>query len=305
MTAAGFFFIAAAAAGQVTGGPAAGQGAAEEPKTAVLQNAGKPMVVDFRCTNDDIQWAGLNCSEEEPCPVYLELTAVESVGNKIFAAGNIHSAASTLYSILLASDDAGKTWREPYQRVRGASLDHIQFVDFENGWISGQTVQPLPQDPFLLITSDGGKTWRQRPMFSEARSGAIVQFWFGSRINGSLVLDRGQSGEFGRWELYESPNGGETWMLRETNERQIRLKRSAGANTDWRIRADAASKAFHIERRQGERWGGLGAFLVRMPECKPAAEAAAAPAAEEKPAESAAPVEPVKRPAPTLRRKPG
>ena len=248
-------------------------GAAGEPPAAqVMQNTGAPMQVAFRCTNDDIQWAGLSCSEEEPCPVYLELAAVESVGNKIFAAGNIHSSSGTLYSILLSSDDSGKTWREPHLRLRGAGLDHIQFIDFENGWISGQAVQPLPQDPFLLITSDGGKTWRQRPLFSETRAGSILQFWFASRNNGSLVVDRGQGGELGRYELYESPNGGETWMLRETNERPIRLKRAAGTSPDWRIRADGRTKSFAIERRQGEKWAALSSFAVGLPVCRPAAE---------------------------------
>ena len=50
-----------------------------------------------------MEWAGMSCSDEEPCPVYLELAAVESVGNRIFLAGNIHSNAVTLYSLLLAS----------------------------------------------------------------------------------------------------------------------------------------------------------------------------------------------------------
>ena len=69
----------------------------EPPKTEaskieqslVLQNTGKPMVFPFQCTDDDMQWAGMSCTEEEPCPVYMELTAVESVGNRIVTLGNI------------------------------------------------------------------------------------------------------------------------------------------------------------------------------------------------------------------------
>lgn len=282
--------------------PSSPEGDAKPAERPVLLNTGKPIQVGFACTNDDIQWAGLSCSDEEPCPVYLEISAAEPVGNKIFAAGNFHSSSATLYSIVLASDDAGKTWREAHERLRGATLDRIQFVDFENGWISGQVVQPLPQDPFLLITSDGGSTWRQRPLFSETRGGSILQFWFTSRNSGSLVLDRGQAGDLGRYELYESPNGGETWMLRETNERPIRLKRSAAANPDWRIRADAASRAFSIERRQTDRWVPLSAFAVAVEACKPAAvEAPAPPAVEETPpgVEKAPPV-----PAPAAPRRP-
>src|ERR1035438_6961969 len=78
----------------------------------VLENTGKPMVVPFRCTEEDIRSAGLTCSEQDPCPVYLELAAVESTGIRIFAAGNIHTANATLYTILLGTEDNGQTWRE-------------------------------------------------------------------------------------------------------------------------------------------------------------------------------------------------
>ena len=126
----------------------------------------------------DIQAAGLGCSEEDPCPVYLELSNVEAVGHKIFVTGNLHTPTATLDSILLASDDEGKTWTEPHPRLRSSGLDQIQFVDFQNGWISGANLQGAPRDPFLLITTDGGKTWRQRPIFEESRVASIERFWF-------------------------------------------------------------------------------------------------------------------------------
>jgi len=237
--------------------------------TDKLTNTGTPLKVPYRCTNEDMEWAGMSCSEEEPCPVYLELAAVESVGNRIFLAGNIHSNAVTLYSVLLSSDDAGRTWSEPYDRIRGVELDHIQFIDFENGWISGQVLVPVAQDPFLLITSDSGKTWRRRPVFGESRAGTITQFWFTSRTSGSLLIDRSQSGDDSRYELYESMTGGESWMLRETNDKPLRLKHVFVPNTDWRIHADAASKSFRVERRQDEKWTALASFLVPIAACKP------------------------------------
>src|ERR1041385_3730287 len=65
----------------------------------VLVNSGKPMLVPFQCTAEDIQAAGFSCSEEAPCPVYLELSAATSTGNHYFVVGNIHSDAVTLYSV--------------------------------------------------------------------------------------------------------------------------------------------------------------------------------------------------------------
>ena len=40
------------------------------------------------------------------------------------------------------SNDNGKTWREGFDRIRGATLDRVLFVDFERGWVTGETVQP-------------------------------------------------------------------------------------------------------------------------------------------------------------------
>src|SRR5579864_764270 len=205
--------------------------AAQEP--AVLENLGKPILLPYRCTQEDIQGAGLSCSAEEPCPIYLELTAVEAIGNELFAVGNIHSQTATLYSVLLGSDNGGQSWREAHERVRAAGLDHVQFADFQNGWASGEALSPLPQDPFLLITADGGKTWRRHAVFSEPRVGSIQQIWFNSKNDGSLVFDRGLGTGEERYELYQSHDSGVTWNIQEARNQLIKLK-DAPVATSWR-----------------------------------------------------------------------
>jgi hypothetical protein len=245
---------------------AAGAQEPAPPSPVTLENRGKPMVAPFRCTDDDMEWAGLSCTERAPCPVYLEISAVESVGSRIFAAGNLHSASVTLYSALLASDDAGRTWREAHRGIRGAGLDRIQFADAETGWASGQTLSPLPQDPFFLLTADGGKTWRQQSVFGEDRPGTIQEFFFSDRRNGSLVFDRGPGAD-GRYQLYESLDGGVTWSVKQETNDPIRLKRTA-APANHRARADGPTQAYHVERREGERWVEVASFAVKPGACK-------------------------------------
>lgn len=230
-----------------------------------MENTGKPMRVPFECTEADTQAAALNCSEAEPCAVFLELSNVEAVGNKIFLTGNLHTATTTLYSVLLATEDAGKSWMEPHPRIRFAGLDQIQFIDFQNGWISGANLQSTPRDPFLLLTTDGGQTWRQRPIFDETRVAVIERFWFDTRENGSLVIDARLDN--GRHELYETRAGGESWSLKQAMASPIAFPPSA-KNTGRRLRVDAATKSYDLEKSDGSRWQKVASFQVSAGACK-------------------------------------
>lgn len=234
---------------------------------ALLENTGKPMRVPFECTDADTQASGLNCSEEAPCPAYLELVNIEAAGNKLFLSGNLHSTTTTLYSILLATEDGGRTWGEPHPRIRYAGLDQIQFIDFQNGWISGANLQSEPHDPFLLLTTDGGKSWRQRPIYDDSRIGIIERFWFDSSHDGTLLIDAKL--EANRHELYETRTGGESWELRQASATPIRFPRAKESRASgWRIREEAASKSYAIEKMEGERWRKTANFLVQVGSCK-------------------------------------
>lgn len=232
-----------------------------------LENNGKPMRVLYECTGADTQAAGLACSEDDPCPVYLELSNVEAAAAKIFVTGNLHTPTATLYSILLGSDDSGNTWTEPYPRMRASGLDQIQFVDFQNGWISGANLQGAPRDPFLLITTDGGKTWRERPLFEETRVAAIESFWFETSSTGTLLVDARLDN--GKHELYETRTGGESWAIQQTSAKPIRSvkDRPAGA-PGWRVRTDAATHSYVIEKSENNRWQKIASFLVNIASCK-------------------------------------
>jgi len=262
--------------------PATAADASTPPPPPIFENTGKPITIPFQCTDGDIQHAGLTCSEEDPCPVYLELTTVDGVGNRILAAGNLHAPAVTLYSILLASQDGGRTWREAHDRVKSAGLDHIQFLDAETGWVTGQVLSPLPQDPFLLVTLDGGKTWRQRPILSESadnRVGTIQQFSFSGKDNGSLIVDHGPATDGDRYELIESRDAGENWSIKESSTKPLRLRRPPPEPTaDWRVRADGRTQSFQIEKRVSstaarEQWSSIAAFAVKLAPCKPQPQA--------------------------------
>lgn len=283
--------------------PASAQAPAEPPPIPKLEFSGKPLAVPFACTEETLHAAGMTCPEAEPCPVFVELSTLEAVGGKFFLAGNLHSSSHTFSSLLLSSDD-GRVWVEAHERIPQAVLEGGQFADFAAGWIGGLTLGALPRDPFFLITSDGGKTWRRRPLFDESRVAAIENFSFESARDGTLILDRSRGADASaKYELYETKTGGDTWMLREVSSKALKLKKPRPEPpADIRLRADAATKSYRLEKRQGPRWTLLSAFAVRLPDCVIAHKEAAPPPEPEPTPEPPKPAGP--KPAPSLKKKP-
>jgi photosystem II stability/assembly factor-like uncharacterized protein len=239
--------------------------------TVSLTVSSQPVALKFACTAEDIDLLGLSCSEEDPCPVFLELSSVESVGSRLLVAGNLHTERNTLYSILLSSEDGGKTWTEPHNRIRGATLDQLQFVDFQHGFVGGSIIGSLPRDPFFLVTTDGGKSWRDRPVFDEGRIGTISQFYFDSKTNGTMVFDRTKRPEDGnRYELLETMTGGDTWLPKQYSSRPLQLRKShlGAEDRGWRLHEDSRSKTIQLEQR-ADKWIRMAVFPIRVGECKP------------------------------------
>lgn len=235
-----------------------------------LLSASPTAKIDVRCTPEQIDELGLTCTAEQPCPVYLELTSADSTPGRLFVAGNLHTASATLSSILLASEDGGETWSEPHPRIPSAVLEQIQFFDLQSGWMAGHVIQNLPRDPFLLATTDGGKTWTRKPISEEARTGAVEHFWFDSRNSGSLILDLITPNETGgRHERYRTMTGGDSWSLEEVSAKPLQLKRVGSSDPLWRVRADAKSHEFVLEKNAGAgAWEATAEFPIEVGFCR-------------------------------------
>jgi hypothetical protein len=262
--------LLAQAAPAVQEAPAPGPPAA--PKVLVYDR--KPLRPPLSCRAAELEAANVHCSEEEPCRIFLELVAVEAVGPKILVTGNLHTSSATVSSIAFLSDDAGSTWREPMPRVAGAGFESIQFLSDLQAWIAVQPHGQFPHDPYLLATSNGGQSWEPLRIWpEEGRLGLLQQFHFNSREQGFAIIDRSSAG----YEMYETPNAGASWMLRETSPRAIAPKWPARKPSDWRLREDAKLRTYEVERRLGGAWQRVANFSVEIGVCKNP-EPAAAPA---------------------------
>jgi hypothetical protein len=223
-----------------------------------------PVHVDYACPAEDIDSFGLTCSEERPCPVFFEVSAVDSIGSRIVVAGDIHTATTTLYGVLLSTEDGGASWTEAITRPRSITFEQFQFIG-DHGWLSGQRLEPLPKDPFFMTTTDGGKTWRERPLFAETRFGAIAQFRFESPTRGELIFDD-SVGKTVHQELYVTMTGGENWEMRQTSTKALHLKPMNDAG--WSVTAPPGSKTYLIEHVIAGKKATFAHFLIHIGDCK-------------------------------------
>ena len=223
--------------------------------------------VTYDCSPEDIEQFGLNCSDDEPCTVLLELASAEAAGNRIVVTGNLHTRDATLLSLLLTSDDNGVTWTEPVIRMRNAAFEQIEFWDPQTGWVSGESINPLARNPFLLLTTDGGRTWRPKLIVDDEKFGTIAQFHFSSISNGEVVIDNSTKKSVHQ-ELYETQTGGESWELKETANQPFHLKGARAPNqARYRVRADAARGAYLLERGGGKNWEMVASFPIHVADC--------------------------------------
>lgn len=238
---------------------------------AFAQTALRPQRLEVRCSDKEIQEFGLECSLDEPCKVYFEITGVEAAGARLFLSGNFHTEAYTIESVLLLSEDGGATWAEPHARIKGATLEQIQFADPDTGWVNGLLAGSIAKDPFFLRTTDGGKTWRRLNVFDDTEFATIEHFWFDSKTHGTMVLNRRGQGA-ARFHRMETMTGAENWILREATPKPPPPKRQRSGmsmNPDWRVRTDAAAKAFRVEQRTGGKWSAVALFSYDGGSCKP------------------------------------
>ena len=126
----------------------------------------------------------------------------------------------------------------------------------------------LPRDPFVLLTTDSGGSWRKQAIGEEDSPGTVQRFWFDSPQHGEVIVDAGRTAEGGRYRAYESENGGATWNLTGGSDRPPGLKHAPpDENTEWRVTASKDGKAIEIERHSDGAWVAVASFAIEVALC--------------------------------------
>lgn len=241
----------------------------EAPKAPARKTyPGTEVKLDATCSAQQIDDLDLRCTRTHPCPIYLELSSAGSNGTRYFVAGNLHTEEATLASILLASEDSGKTWYEAAPRIVGAGLDRIQF-HVDRGWVSGQILAPPPaSDPFLLFTDDAGQNWRRIRIRGQAKPGLVDAFAFRNATNGLLLIDNVRTPEEGfRYELFESTNGGQTWNVKQYSNQLPADRPAAASDRTLLLRENAGKGSYELIDQYSNR--PISQFAVKSGLCQP------------------------------------
>ena len=240
-----------------------------DEKAADYEYTGEPIRLALECSNGEMAQFGLVCPAGKPCPVYLELTSVDFMKGRLAVVGNLHGESNTMYSILLVSEDGGLSWNERFKRLPHSGLDKVYFHDETHGWALGYVLDGGPHDPFFLLTTDGGKFWRRRPIFDDGRAVVIDRFWFDSDRTGGLLADRLRQGENGaRYERYETMTGAESWMIREVSTKPISVRRTRMRTTSgWRVIADEKAGSWQVQKQSDTGWITISEFQVETGLC--------------------------------------
>ena len=231
---------------------------------------GNPIVLPLDCSYEHFNQAGITCSETLPCELLLELIAIENAGESIFTVGNVHTASATVASVLLMSEDAGKTWREPIGRYSGGTFEDVQFVGQNHGWVVGhQRELDSSTKPLLLSTYDAGKYWQRYQISKDGdHTGTILEFHFDTETHGFMIIDRGIS-TTDPFELHESMNGGKSWLIRQITSHKPKLRNRpvASQSSNWQIRSDVGTGNYIIEHRHKDVWSIKSRFAFGLGAC--------------------------------------
>lgn len=262
----------------------------------LLVYSGEPLNLPLDCSPETFYEARVDCSDRAPCDVSAEMVGIAAAGGNLVIFGNYHTQSDTIATLLLVSQDGGKGWREPFERIGAAGFELAQFVDADHGWVVGaQSQVDGSERPVILVTENGGAYWQKRPLWDadSDRTGIVEKFYFEDASHGFLVVDRGDSAE-DPYELYESRNGGKSWGFRQTSTDPISLRqpRPLPEQEQWRLADGSSNDSYAVERKVNGEWAVAAEFNAELGTCtelkvpeKPEEKLTQAPA-EEKPLEA-------------------
>ena len=246
----------------------------EGPPEGTTVYEGPVASLSTTCEVDRLEYAGIRCSTDRPCELFVELVSVASQGNWVVLAGEVHTADATYESVVLSSADGGVTWIESSERIAAGGIESISIIDAQTAFVAGQQGDTATGEiPFLLVTEDGGVSWEERTVSAggEKVEGLVVAFQADTTSHGYLILEQ-LAATSDPYRLYETYTGGLSWSIRQisADKPQIPGPRLALRTEDWSIRPDSSSGEYIVAKRSSSEssgWAEQGRFSGAVGSC--------------------------------------
>ncbi|HEY8185290.1 MAG TPA: hypothetical protein VIF64_04440 [Pyrinomonadaceae bacterium] len=202
-------------------------------------------------------------AEKDLLRIGFEILPIDK--DTIFLYGDLRTAAASIGTFILRSDDAGRSWTESMNPVEGSTVDGIVFSGRESGWALVMWTIEGPGDVSLYRSRDSGKSWKKVSDIPKRHHwGWPNGFTFSDDSNGTVEMFYGDAAGpeiEGLW-LLKTADGGRTWRgtrkLSGAEYEKQRLKSSeakalspdifsAHDGSQWKVEEEG--ELIHILRR--------------------------------------------------------
>jgi hypothetical protein len=212
-----------------------------------------------RYPQETLEWVA---AEKERLSIGFSILPIDK--DTVFLYGDLRTAAASIGTFILRSEDAGRSWTETMDPVDGSTVSKIVFSG-RSGWALVMWTIEGPGDVSLYRSRDDGKSWKKvsdipKPhywgwpdgfTFSDDRNGMVRMFYgdpAGPKIEGLWVLKTADGGR--TWHGTRKLSGAEyEKQRRQSSEAEVLSPDifSAQDGSQWKV--EEQSERIHILRR--------------------------------------------------------
>lgn len=147
--------------------------------------------------------------------VRLSVASVAQLDAGTLLVGGSYESIDPIRSVLLRSDDGGRSWRDTCVWLTGSVTSSIFVLDAHHAWAVVHGAVEGWSPPFVVFrTTDGGRTWqRSRQDLPLGDENANLPLEFGIRFASPDVGIAWLVGPVGDQYHYLTTDGGMTWRL--------------------------------------------------------------------------------------------
>jgi hypothetical protein len=217
-------------------------------------------------TEQALLYAGAEKADEG---VHLSVSIYGLNKKIVFLLGSLQTPAVTIRSLLLRSEDGGRSWKEVMEPVTGSAVIRLSFLSKQTGWALLGGTSEGPGQLYLYKTRDSGNSWSKVSRIPKRHfDGWPESFGFVDERNGRMEILYDGNAPTDGFAVMSTSDGGITWQetrsLSLDEYREQYEKDSEEPSTDyvtardgsqWKLQEQSRKQVSVLRRRRsGGEW---------------------------------------------------